>query len=79
MESFIQTRIDQLFNEVVSSPAESSNPGDYLKAHPAEIEELLYYGDYTRQYAKDWLEANGNTSLRGILLEWILEKLDFSF
>ena len=79
MESFIQTRIDRLFNEVVSSPAESSNPGDYLKAHPAEIEELLYYGDYTRQYAKDWLEANGNTSLRGILLEWILEKLDFSF
>ena len=76
MEGDVQTRIDQLLNEVTSSPAESSNPGDYLKAHPAEVEELLSYGEYTRQYAKEWLEAGEATSLRGILLEWLLEKLE---
>ena len=72
----IQKRIDQLLNEVMSSPAESSNPGDYLEAHPAEVEELLSYGEYTRQYATDCLEAEEATSLRGILLEWLLEKLE---
>lgn len=34
----------------MASPALSSNPGDYIAAHPLEYRELIYYGDNTLRY-----------------------------
>ena len=43
----ISERIAALLDEIESSPAASSAPGDYLAAHPEAVEELLGYGQTT--------------------------------
>jgi beta-lactamase regulating signal transducer with metallopeptidase domain len=42
--------IENLLEVIMSSPKESSNPGDYIDAHVIEYRELIYYGDYTIAY-----------------------------
>ena len=65
--------ISGLFDALMSEPSASSNPGDYLDAHPLELRELLYYGWYTWAYIDTNLgEANG---LREALMRLVLQRL----
>ena len=65
--------IEALFDELMSEPSASSNPGDYLAAHPLALRELLYYDGYTCAYIDTNIgEANG---LRGALMRLVLQRL----
>ncbi|MBR4211862.1 MAG: hypothetical protein IKR84_05690, partial [Oscillibacter sp.] len=65
--------ISGLFDELMSEPSASSNPGDYLAAHPLALRELLYYDRYTRAYIDANIgEANG---LRKALMNLVLQRL----
>jgi len=57
-----------LVEEIGSSPAEASNPGAYIQAHPVEYGELLYYGDYTLRYAYAAFLKGGQTGLEGHII-----------
>ena len=53
----VEAVISGLLDEICSSPMTSSSPQDYIDAHPIAYRELLYYGDYTRAYCHDHLQA----------------------
>ena len=63
--------IGSLLETICSSPAQSSNPGDYIAAHPTEYRELTDYGQYTLQYCFARFEAGGETGLAGHVM-WSL-------
>lgn len=65
--------IDALFDEIMSEPSPSSNPGDYLNAHPLALRELLYYDAYTSAY----IDANIGTAqgLRQALMQLVAQRL----
>lgn len=63
--------IENLFETLMSSPANSSNPDDYIDAHRLEYRELTYYGDYTLQYIFSEFLKGGQTGLKGRLM-WIV-------
>ena len=44
------TVISALLQTICSSPAQSSNPGEYIKAHQEEYDQLLELGDKTVRY-----------------------------
>ncbi len=67
--------IDGLFEEITSSPLWASNPGAYIDAHPIEIRELTYYGDYTRDYILTRFLAGGETGLKGHIMRYVLDVL----
>lgn len=67
--------IARLFEEIASSPATASDPGDYINAHYAERRELLCYGDYTLRYIFSEFLAGGQTGLKGHLMRIIMEEL----
>jgi beta-lactamase regulating signal transducer with metallopeptidase domain len=60
--------IGKLFDIIASSPSVSSNPQDYIDAHPIEFRELLYYGDYTLRYIFSDFLKGGQTGLKGHLM-----------
>ena len=67
--------IKSLFEELESSPLESSKPKDYIEAHPIEYRELTYYGNYTLKYIfRKFLEGE-QTGLRGQLMRLLLDEL----
>lgn len=61
--------IENLFETLMSSPAGSSNPYDYMNA--LVYRELTYYGDYTLQYVFSEFLKGGQTGLKGHLM-WIV-------
>ena len=65
--------LDALFDEIMSEPSPSSNPGDYLNAHPLALRELLYYDTYTGAY----IDANIGTAqgLRQALMKLVSQRL----
>ena len=67
--------IARLFEEIASSPATASNPGDHINAHYAERRELLCYGDYTLRYIFSEFLAGGQTGLKGHLMRNVMDKL----
>ncbi len=67
--------IGRLFDTIASSPAYSSNPGDYIEAHPIEYRELLYYGDYTLRYVCAEFLKGGQTGLKGHLMRAVMQEL----
>lgn len=67
--------VKELFESIMSSPAESSNPGDYIEAHPIEYRELTYYGDYTLRYIFSEFLKGGQTGLKGQLMRIVMDDL----
>lgn len=60
--------IAQLLDTIQSSPAESSNPEDYIREHPEAYEALIEYGEDTLRYCFGEFLKGGRTDLRG----WIM-------
>ena len=60
--------IEKLLEIIMSSPGESSNPGDYIDAHSIEYRELIYYGDYTLSYIYTEFLEGRQTGLKGHIM-----------
>lgn len=60
--------IGALVETICSSPAQSSNPGDYIREHFIEYRELTYYGRYTLEYGFAQFEKGGETGLAGQIM-----------
>lgn len=59
--------IGTLIETICSSPAQSSNPGDYINEH-IDYRELTFYGRYTLKYCFDRFEKGGETGLDGHIM-----------
>ena len=65
----------ELFERMMESPGWSSNPGDYLRAHESEHEQLLAGGKSTLHYIfYEFLKGN-QTGLKGHLMRLVLDEL----
>ena len=53
----------------------SSNPGDYILAHPTEYQELIYYGEYTLRYCFKRFENGDETGLCGKIMAHVCEEI----
>lgn len=69
------SRTAELFASIASSPSASSNPGDYLAAHPEEHQALLDGGRDTLCYLFSQFLAGGQTGLEGHLMRLVLDEL----
>ena len=67
--------IGSLIETICSSPALSSNPGDYIEAHPIEYRELIYYGRYTLKYCFTEFLKGGQTDLRGHIMRAAMDDI----
>ena len=72
--------IGDLFETIMSSPSVSSNPGDYIRAHEYEHQQLLANPDATLQYIfAEFLNAqrtgNSQTGLKGHIMARILDEI----
>ena len=70
-----QAVIQGLLDTIASSPAASSNPGDYIAAHEVEYRQLLYYDDYTLRFIFQRFLAGGETGLQGHLMRQVLDDM----
>ena len=70
-----EAAVAQLFDAMGSSPAHSSNPGDYISAHGREHTDLLFYGDYTLRFMFKQFFAGDQTGLQGHLMRAVLDEL----
>ena len=61
--------ISDLIDTVCTSPAQSSIPYDYIEAHPTEMQELAYYGEYTLRYVYSQFLKGDQTGLRGYVMQ----------
>ena len=61
-------KIAALLDAICASPAQSSNPSDYVAAHSAEYQKLINYGAYTLLYCYKEFLKGGQTDLKG----WIM-------
>lgn len=66
---------ENLFEQIMASPAFSSNPGDYIAAHPSEYQELIYYGDNTLRYLFSHFLKGDETGLKGHLMRQVMDQL----
>lgn len=57
-----------LLEAIKSSPAFSSNAGDYIREHEAEYKELVSYGRETLEYCFGQFLKGGQTDLRGHIM-----------
>ena len=71
--------IGSLIETICSSPALSSNPGDYIEAHPIEYRELTYYGRYTLKYCFARFEEGNETGLDGHIMMQACEDIAASW
>jgi hypothetical protein len=63
-----EASLARLVQTICSSPSGKSNPGAYINAHPLEYREMIYFGDYTLQYAYSEFLKGGQTDLRASIL-----------
>ena len=71
--------IGSLIETICSGPALSSNPGDYIEAHPIEYRELTYYGRYTLKYCFARFEEGNETGLDGHIMMQACEDIAASW
>lgn len=67
--------IGSLLDKICSSPAESSNPYDYIGAHSTQYRELIYYGEYTLRYCLNRFNQGNETGLEGKVMAIVCEEL----
>lgn len=67
--------IGSLIETICSSPALSSNPGDYIEEHSIEYRELTYYGRYTLKYCFTKFLKGGQTDLRGHIMRAAMDDI----
>ena len=67
--------IGSLIETICSSPALSSNPGDYIAEHSIEYRELTYYGRYTLKYCFTEFLKGGQTDLRGHIMRAAMDDI----
>lgn len=67
--------IEELFERIMSSPAVSSNPSDYIDAHTEEYRELIYFGEDTLRYIDSELDKGGPDGLEENLMRIVREEL----
>ena len=66
--SSINVKIAELLDTIQASPAYSSNPGDYIREHESEYNELIGFGKYTLQYCFSKFLNGEQTDLRGHIM-----------
>lgn len=75
----LRDRIETLFLEVASAPAQYSMPAPYIEAHPEQWQELISYGENTLRYCFSEFTPSGQKGLLELLMalacEQILENL----
>ena len=71
----LDVQIKELLNEIQSSPAHSSNPGDYIREHKSEYNELIGYGKYTLQYCFSEFLKGEQTDLRGHIMALVCQDI----
>jgi len=71
----VDSRIEELIDIIQSSPATSSNPGDYIAAHENEYQELLSYGEYTLRYCFSKFLSGGETGLNGHIMRIAIDDI----
>lgn len=71
----IDKKIAGLLETVCSSPATSSNPGDYIAAHKAEYDELVSHGENTLRYCFSEFLKGGQTDLRGHIMALVCQDI----
>ena len=68
LNSPISDSVADLLDIICSSPAQSSNPGDYIADHPAEYQELLKLGHNTVAYCFRQFAEGGCMDLQGHIM-----------
>ena len=74
-EAETDIEIGSLFEEIMSSPALSSNPGDYMKAHEDAVSKLVAAKDATLRYIFTEFMAGGQTGLKGHIMRLVLDRI----
>ena len=64
----LETDIGTLLDIICSSPLQSSNPGDYIAAHPEEFDRLFSMGSHTLRYCFAKFAAGGQIGLEGHIM-----------
>ena len=67
--------IENLLDTILSSPATSSNPRDYIAEHSIDYREITFYGDYALRYVFGEFLKGNQTDLRGSILNVLLLEL----
>lgn len=62
------SEIEELLETICSSPAQSSNPGAYIEAHPEEYARLIELERTTVSYCFTQFARGGQTDLRGHIM-----------
>lgn len=66
--SNIGIKVEKLLKEIMSSPLESSNPYDYIKAHKDEYEAIVKMGDEALKYMLSLFEKGEDESLKAHIM-----------
>jgi beta-lactamase regulating signal transducer with metallopeptidase domain len=64
----IGSKVEKSLGIIMSSPKESSNPNDYIKAHQKEYENILKMGDEALQYMLSSFNSEMNKGLRSHIM-----------
>jgi hypothetical protein len=64
----LETDIGTLIDTICSSPAQSSNPGDYIAAHQEEFDRLVSLGTRTIRYCFAEFARGGQIGLEGHIM-----------
>ena len=64
----LETDIGKLIDTICSSPAQSSNPGDYIAAHQEEFDRLVSLGTRTIRYCFAEFARGGQIGLEGHIM-----------
>jgi len=67
--------IEDLLNQICSSPAQYSYPGPYIDAHREEYDTLLYYGQHTLAYSFRKFSTQDAAGLSGHIMALACQEL----
>lgn len=67
--------VEKNLSTIMNSPAESSNPSDYLKKHPKECENIRKYGEKALYYMLTCFYKGEGDTLKGYLMMYLCEDI----